>query len=365
MADKMLDKVSKLLAKAENAGTPEEAEAFMAKVQEMATANGIDLAVARMHQAAKERIQEPEERTLMCNPHNRRHNRKHFIELGMAICDVNDVEYLIGGNDRALFMVGFPSDMDMVEALYTHLSIQMVVECDEALKRGDNKAEQRVLVTTSEPIAWEDREWGEWNGRQFYDENPDDEVFVRRREQNESDEDYAKREAEAIARARAEYETNVKEGTRIWSAQSRGWEGGYRKPVPPPATREIAVLDADGNRQYEMKVVSAVDGRVFRSHFYEAFVPRMRGRLWEIRRAVERDHGVQVAESSAALAVRDKKEEVKKAHDEQRAKVRHMGTYRSAAEDERKYDNTGRGRAAGTASAERVPIDHGREVKSR
>lgn len=360
----MLDKVSKLLAQAENAGTPEEAEVFMAKVQELATTNGIDLAIARMHQAKKERVQEPEERSMQCNPYNRRHNRKHFIELGMAICDVNDVEYLIGGREYKLHMVGFPSDLEMVEALYTHLSIQMVVECDEALKRGDNRTVQKVLVTERVPIPWGDREWGQWNGKQFYDENPDEDAYVYRRE-GETDEEYEKRYDETVAPFRAEYEKDVREGNKIFCPSSRNWEGGYRKPVPPPAFEDVPVLDADDNKQYVEREVSAVDGRVFRSHFYEAFVMRMRGRLWEIRRSVERDRGIKVEGSTTALALRDKKEEVKKAHADQRAKVGHVGTYRSASDDDnRKYDYTGKGRRAGTKSAERVPIDSGREVKS-
>jgi hypothetical protein len=362
---KMLDKVSKLLAKAENAGTPEEAEAFMAKVQEMATTNGIDLAVARMHQAKKERVQEPEERTLRVNPNNRRHNRKHFIELAGAICEVNDVEYLISGTERALHMVGFPSDMDVVEALYTHLSIQMVIECDEALKKGENKEVRRVLVTQPEEISWDDREWALWNGRQYYDDNPDDEVWCRQ-EEGESDEDFEKREQAEYAKARAEYEEAVAKGESIYCSQAKNYEGGYRKPVPPPKYRDVPVLDENGEKQYVEKTVSVVDGRVFRSNFYAAFVPRMRGRLWETRLAVERHKGInRESESTAALALRDKAEEVKKAGEEQRAKVRHLGTYRSSMESGYKYDDTGKGREAGRKSAEAVPIDQGREVKTK
>lgn len=369
MADRMLDKVSKLLAKAENAGTPEEADAFMAKAMELAATNSIDLAVARLHQAQKQKVQEPEQRTLECNPHNRRHNRKHFIELAMAIADVNDVKYLIGGGDRALLMMGFPSDMDVVEALYTHLSIQMVMECDAALKKGENKSVERVLLTKPEPIPWRQREWGMWNGRQYYDDDPtDDGVSVYQRD-DESDEDYEKRLAEAEEKAYAEYEQAVANGEKVYSSMAKGdgysgWGGGYRKPVPPPKTRDVPVLDENSNKQYVEKEVSLVDGRVFRSNFYEAFTPRIRGRLWEIRRSVERDRGVNVEKgSTTTLAVRDKKEIVEKAEEERRAKVKHLGTYRSSAESGYKFDETGRGRAAGRKSADTVPIDQGREVK--
>ena len=45
----MLDTLSKLLNQAENAATPEEAEAFFAKAQELATLHAISLAEARAH----------------------------------------------------------------------------------------------------------------------------------------------------------------------------------------------------------------------------------------------------------------------------------------------------------------------------
>lgn len=360
---KTLDRVSKLLAKAENAGTAEEAATFMAKAQEMASLNNIDLAVARMHQAKKERAAEPEERRLQVNPYTRRHNRKFFIELAMAICDVNDVEYLIDGRDFALFCVGFPEDLDVVEALYTHLSVQMVTECDEALTRGDHRDVRRVLVTERVEIPWEDREWGWWNGKQFYDDNPDDDVYVGHQMEGESDAAYAKRLADGVAKARERYLDAVKTGDKIYCSQAeRGW-GGYRRPVPPPAHDEVPVLDAAGNKQYEEKEVSVVDGRVFRAHFYEAFVPRIRGRLWETRRAAERERGVDQVSSETALAVRDKKEVVDAAHAQQRARVGRMGTYESSADQNRKVDHSGQGRHAGARAAETVPIDEGRAVK--
>jgi hypothetical protein len=357
---KMLDKVSKLLMQAENAGTPEEAETFMAKVQELASINGIDLAVARMHQANKEKAQEPEQRRIACNPFNRRYNRKHFIELGMAIADANDCEYLISGGDYALLAVGFPSDLDVVEALYTHLSVQMTTECDEALKRGENREVRKVLVTAKEEIPHEDRQWGEWNGRsQYYDDNPDDGAYVYKQD-NETEEAFKVREAAALGEERAKYEKAVKEGIE---GDYSYYVDGWRKPVPPPKFREVPVLDADGNKQYEEKDTVLVEGRIFRQEFYDAWVRRMRSRLLEIKRRVEKEAGSLEESSETALALRDKKAEVDKAHEAQRAGVRRMGNYESAAEGNRKMDFSGKAQAAGRASAERVPIESGREVK--
>lgn len=363
---KMLDRVSKLLNQAENAGTPEEAETFMAKAQEMATINGIDLAIARMHQAKKEKASEPEQRRVQINPHTRRFFRKQFIELAFAIAEVNDIEYLIGGSDTTLNCFGFPEDIDMLEALFAHLAVQMVVEADEALKRGEHREVRRVKVTEREEIAWGDRNWGGWNGKsQYYDDNPDDEVYVSQIS-DMSEEEFAAREQEAFQAARAAYEEAVRTGTEIYSSMARGgdYSGGYRKPVPPPAYREIPVLDADGKFTFEEKEVSRVDGRVFRGDFYEGFIVRMRGRLWEIRKQVEKDHGItREMSSETAVALRDKKEEVKKAYETHTASVRYIGTYKSSAETNRSSDYSGKARDAGKQSAERVPIDSGREVK--
>lgn len=315
---KMLDKISKLLAKAENAGTPEEAETFMAKVQELATLNGIDLAVARMHQAKKERVQEIEERRISVNPYSRKRCRKHFVDLALVIAAVNDVKCTITSNDAAIFAIGFPSDLDVVEALNTHLAVQMVAECDAELKRGANRQPQKVLKTEKVLIPEDDRVWGEWDGKsRYYDE-----------------------------------EGEEGQGTDRW--------GNYRSraPYPPPTHKEVPVLDEDGNKIYEEKVVSVVDGRVFRNNFYDSFVIRMSGRLWEIKRSAEREAGVLETSSSTAIALRNKKEEVNEAHDE-RIRVQHItGEYRGAKVNS--YSSLGR--EAGTKAAERVPVNEGRAV---
>lgn len=315
---KMLDKISKLLAKAENAGTPEEAETFMAKVQEMATLNGIDLAVARMHQAKKERVQEIEERRIQVNPHTRKRNRKHFVDLALAIAAVNDVKCLISGAEVAIFATGFPSDLDVVEALNAHLAIQMVEECEAELKKGAHKDVRRVLKTERVEIPEDERDWGGYDGKGRYYDYEDEEGY----------------------------------GTDRW--------GNYRPraPYPPPTHKDVPVLDENGEKIYEEKVVSTVDGRVFRSNFYESFVTRMAGRLWEIRRSAEREAGVLEVSSATGLALRDKKEEVNNAFEE-RIKVMHVGTYSGA--EVKNYSSLGR--EAGSKAAERVPVNEGRAVK--
>lgn len=323
---KLLDRVSKLLAQADRddgSVTEEEAASFLAKAQELATAAGLDLAVARAHQAKREKAQEPEQRAIVCNPHERRGIiRKHFIELAGIIARVNDVEYLIGGNDRSLLALGFPEDLDMVEALFAHLSIQMVTECDDALKAGANREERLVPKMRKVEIPEDERDWGGWDGRdRYYDDEEGD-----------------------------HYSPST---------------GNVRQPYPPPKYREEVELDAEGNKIFERKNVVVVDHRVFRNDFYEAFVIRMSGRLWEGRRKAERDAGITVDTSSeTALAMVDKKKAVKEAEAERRKGIKYLGTYRDSAEVSRRRDYTGRGEREGTRAAERVPITDEREVRN-
>lgn len=312
-----LDKVSKLLAKAENAGTPEEAEAFMAGAQRLAAQNGIDLAVARMHQAAKERLEEPEERRIQVNPYTRKINRKHFMELAMYIADVNDVKYLIGGGEYVLYAVGFPSDMDVLEAMYVHLAVQMVEQCDAALKAGANRAERTVPKQRREDIPEAEIEWGEWCYR----------------------------------------------------------DGGYwynrydcypnSASYNPPKTRLVDVTDENGDVVYETRNVAVTDGRVFRHEFYSAFTARIRAKLWHAKRAAMKEAGVEVEDSSTALAVRDKKAEVDEAHQEQRAKVQHLGVYSGSDEGRSGYDATGAGYREGVRAAEATSVGGDRGVSNR
>ena len=318
MPDKMLDRVSKLLNQAENAGTPEEAATFMAKAQELAAINAIELSVARAHQAKKEKAQEPEERRIQVNPYTRKINRAHFIKLAMHIADVNDISYLIGGRDYTLNCVGFPEDLDVLEAMYTHLAVYMVAECDAALKAGANRQVQLAPKQKWEEIPPDEQQWGEWcdnDGGYWYNIHP-----------------------------------------------------GYpnSKSYDAPTRRLVPILDDDGNPIMEERSVALSDGRAFRHEFYEAYTARVHARLWGAKRQAMKDAGVEIEGSdSTSLAVRDKKEEVKKAHEAQRAKVAHLGVWEDSSSNRNSYDSSGAGRREGVKAAEATPIGSAREVADR
>ena len=145
MASTMLDRISLLLKHAEGTSNEAEAAAFVEKAQKLAAANAIDLAVARSHQAAKDRVTVPIQRQISIN--GPRNSLARYIELFSAIAGHNDVVINIAHNNSYVIAFGFPSDIDVVEALYTSLLVQMAASAEAWLKTGEYKQEiVRTLV---------------------------------------------------------------------------------------------------------------------------------------------------------------------------------------------------------------------------
>lgn len=297
---KTLDTLSKILNQADRAeeGSPER-EAFMEKALKMSAATQIGLDIARAHVAKKERIEEPEEREVKVA--ERSNTRlKFFTELYCAIADAYGVKYLLSKSGQWVFPTGFPSDLDMVERLYIVLSVQMVQEADAALKRGDHKEIRRVLVTERVEIPEADRNWSGWDRkRQRWYASHEDWLNY----QEWLDED-GKPASERSYWHSEEFTVYSYEANRDI------------KPYWPPSHKDEPVLDAEGNRLYVDKVVSSVDGRIWRANFYKGFISRIGRRLREARRAALKEAGIDVTDESGdyALAIRDKEQEVEEAH---------------------------------------------------
>ena len=134
----MIDKVSKLLAQAERAGTPEEAEAFFEKAQLIAATYSIELAKARAHTAKKNRRDTPIRRTYDLAD-VKKNNRKHLTRLYLAIGECNDVLLDIGMTSPILYPYGFAADIDVVEAIFAKVAPQMVRAADEFIRSGGHK----------------------------------------------------------------------------------------------------------------------------------------------------------------------------------------------------------------------------------
>jgi len=140
MADKILDRLAKILNQAENASTEAERDTFMSFAQKISTDNAIDLALARQHTAKKEEREQPEVRNIKVGPRGAKGNAKK-VSLLLAIGQSNDLRFNIFHDSSGVVAFGFPSDIDVVEALYASLVTQMVTTGDAFIASGAYKAE--------------------------------------------------------------------------------------------------------------------------------------------------------------------------------------------------------------------------------
>lgn len=116
------DKVRKLLAQAEDpAATPEEAQAFTAKAQQLMSKYAIDLAMV----TDPERIGRVVQRGWRLDPPYA--GRK--VSLVNAVSRANDCRAVytdLNGGSKSIEVVGFPADVDWVQALSASLELQMM-----------------------------------------------------------------------------------------------------------------------------------------------------------------------------------------------------------------------------------------------
>lgn len=147
MSDRMLDKLAKLLNKAESTDSPEEAEALMAHAQMLATTHSIDLARARQHTAKKEQREQPIQKWITIGE-SRKGNLAHYCELFLAVAAANDITCDLAHNNTFVIAYGMPSDIEVAEVLYASLLFQMVESANAWLKTGEYKKEKVYRTVT-------------------------------------------------------------------------------------------------------------------------------------------------------------------------------------------------------------------------
>lgn len=135
------ERVAKLLNQAENAGTEDEAAVFMAKAQALATTHSIDLARARYLTKSKQKTM-PVQRSVTTGVRKQRGLRT-LTDLFLGVAMANDIRCLISHDATVVHCYGFAEDIDMAEALFASLSIQMAVAV-EAFKSDPSWREERV-----------------------------------------------------------------------------------------------------------------------------------------------------------------------------------------------------------------------------
>ncbi|WP_245650435.1 DUF2786 domain-containing protein [Nocardia harenae] len=145
--DRMLTRIGGLLRQAESTDNEHEAEAFLAAAQRLATRSSIDLAVARAHVAGRQRRATPIQRVIPIGEPGRKGLRT-YVQLFVAIAAANDVRCDVARTSTQVYAYGFAGDIDVCEALYTSLLVQMVRASDQYIKSGGYRSAtvEKVVV---------------------------------------------------------------------------------------------------------------------------------------------------------------------------------------------------------------------------
>ena len=156
---KHLERIGKLLRLAEKAmsSSDEEAASAMAKAQKLATEHAIDLEIARQHVASKEARKIPTIRKVTIGLRGKR-LLATYCQLYLAIAASNDVTCDLAQNSTYVVAYGFESDIDVVDALYMSLVMQMVEASTAYLRSGEYKQE-KVRRPVYERDSWNYREF--------------------------------------------------------------------------------------------------------------------------------------------------------------------------------------------------------------
>lgn len=147
--DRIIDKIGKLLAQAEGTTNEHEADAFVSRAQELATAYAVDLELARSRQAAR-RLRGADEafeqRTLAVGERGRRGNR-HLVTLYLVVAQANDVMVNVAHDSTFVIGFGYAADLDVVERLWASLATQMAGAAGRRLRAGEHRAQRVAAVS--------------------------------------------------------------------------------------------------------------------------------------------------------------------------------------------------------------------------
>ena len=134
-AERVLDRIAALLAKAERTEHAAEAEVYLAKAQSLATQASVDLAVARARTARREAREQPTQRTITIGERGKRANT-HLVTLFVTVGHCNGLQVDVAHNSTYVIAYGMPSDLELTGALFGSLATQMMATANAWLAVG-------------------------------------------------------------------------------------------------------------------------------------------------------------------------------------------------------------------------------------
>lgn len=134
-AENYTSKISKLLLKAERTDNEHERNTCMERAAAIAARRGVSLELARLTATQGTRTPKLEQRVIRTGPRGKK-GLYTFVTLYDAIASQNNVKITITKDSTTIFAYGFDTDIDMTQALYDSLLIQMVKASTTYLKTG-------------------------------------------------------------------------------------------------------------------------------------------------------------------------------------------------------------------------------------
>jgi hypothetical protein len=129
------ERIGKLLIQAERTSNEAEQNAFFEKAQKLASTYSVELEKARQAIAHSEKREDPINKRITVGEPKKPLNAV-FCSLIMEIGKAQDIKFNIAHNSTYVIAFGFPSDIRVMEAMYAHISHQMVEEANAFIKGG-------------------------------------------------------------------------------------------------------------------------------------------------------------------------------------------------------------------------------------
>lgn len=150
----MLGKIQALIAKANSTDSPQEREALLAKADELMQKYAIDAAMLSAAKKLNGGKQEEPIKDLFQFGKQGEDMLNQWYNLAIAVSEHFDCRFLGWSNGQG-YMVGFPSNIEMAQMLYTSLHLHALTKLDPTPNK-DISFEQNVFELHEAGLRWRD-----------------------------------------------------------------------------------------------------------------------------------------------------------------------------------------------------------------